>query len=363
MERPLEAGIPSLTSAELGQRPLLKLEPGTSRLRQLVSDVDALRARALRALTPDTHSVRWRDVGLRAVKETINDRIPRVAAGITFFALLAIFPAINAFVSVFGLVAGGKDAQALIESVRWILPGGAVSVVGQDIVRVAHVQHTTLGLNFAISLIISLWSANAGAKAMFDGLNVAYEVQERRGFARLTFISLVLTLGAILVAVILTGLSLVASQALNRLGPGEVDILALLRWPLAFVIVAGALSGLYCVGPSRQCRVRWVTPGSLLASAAWLVSSFVFSLYVARFGQFDRTYGALGDAVGFMTWIWISTTVVLFGAELNAEIEQTHQARSHVATSAGEAGAAGSSALGSAPRTSAPSKMSAFTDP
>jgi membrane protein len=291
-----------------------------------------------------------------------------VAAGITFFVLLAIFPAISAFVSVYGLVASGDDARSLIANLGWILPGGAVSVIGQDVTRLTQVEHTKLGVNFMVSLVISLWSANAGAKAMFDGLNVAYEVHEKRSFVRLNLISLAVTLGLVLVAVVLAACALVVPPILARLGDGELAALALLRWPLALAVAAGALSGLYCIGPSRRGRCRWMTPGATVAAVAWIAASIVFSLCVARFGQFDRTYGTLGDVFGFMTWIWISTTVVLFGAELNAEAEKAggrkagDGAYDDAGRPAGDDGP-GSSALGSAPRTSAQRSTSAFTGP
>jgi len=265
----------------------------------------------------------WRKVLTRTWREFNDDRIPAVAAGATFFALLALFPALGVFVSLYGLVAEVEDARRQVAALRGILPEGAISVMGEAMTRLAALPHASLSTTFAVSLLISIWSSNAGVKALISGLNVAYEEREHRGFFRLNLVSLSFTLGAIAFSLLAAaGLGL-APATLARFGlvlPPGAD---LLRWPLLFAVVVAAVSLLYRYGPDRQhARWRWITPGGVLAAAGWMVMSLGFSLYVANFGSYDRTYGSLGAVVGFMTWIWLSLIVVLLGAELNSELEQ-----------------------------------------
>ena len=173
-------------------------------------------------------------------------------------------------------------------------------------------------------LLFALWSANSGTKAVIDGLNVAYGEAEKRSFIRLNLISLVFTLGAFLSLTLAVGAVVVAPIVLTHLGLGGVadTLVRLLRWPalLAFVIVGLAI--LYRYGPSRrEARWTWLSVGSVAAAVGWLVTSALFSWYIANFGTYDATYGSLGAAIGMMMWMWISMIVILVGAQLNAEIE------------------------------------------
>jgi membrane protein len=257
------------------------------------------------------------------VKEFNDDHIPTSAAAVTFYILLSLFPALGAFVSLYGLVANVEDAQKQIMALGGLLPGGAVQVLGEQMTRLATADHGKLGLAFALSLLISLWSSSSGVKAMMEGLNVAYESPERRGFIRLNLVALVFTLGGIAVAILVIGVVAAAPGLLDRVGLTHLRALAFLRWPAFFVFTTLLLSLLYRYGPSRgPVPWRWVTPGGLVAALGWMAMSALFSWYVANFGHYDRTYGSLGAIVGFLTWIWLSLMVVLFGAELNAEIER-----------------------------------------
>jgi membrane protein len=264
----------------------------------------------------------WLAVLGHTIGEFSQDGIPRVAAGATFFALLALFPALAAFVSLYGLIADVGAAQRQILSLSGVLPGGAVSVVGQQLTRLAATSHRNLGLAFAVSLIASIASSNAGVKAVIDGLNIAYEEREKRGFLKLNAISLAFTLGAIVFSVVAIASIIAVPGLLRWLGLGARPGLTLLRWPCLLVVVSMLFSLLYRYGPSREhARWRWVTPGGLVAALGWLVMSVLFSWYVANFGHYDRTYGSLGAVIGFMTWIWMSLIIVLLGAELNSELE------------------------------------------
>jgi membrane protein len=266
----------------------------------------------------------WKDI-LWRIYARINDcRIIAVAAGVTFYALLAIFPAIAALISIYGLFADPSSMASQLDTVSGFLPGGAIDVIRDQMNRIASQGKGALSFAFLVGLVISLWSANAGVKAMFDALNVAYGEKEKRSFVRLNLISLSVTLGAI--AFLLVALALVAVMpiALQYIGLQNSTqwIVTLARWPLLFIAIAGALAILYRYGPSRtEPKWRWITWGSLSAAVLWVAVSVLFSWYAGNFGSYNETYGSLGAVIGFMTWIWISVIVILAGAALDAEME------------------------------------------
>jgi len=208
-----------------------------------------------------------------------------------------------------------------------VLPGGMISVVGDEIVRLTATGHATLGFAFGISLALSIRSANAGVKALIDALNIAYERREKRGFVRLTLVSLAFTVGGIAVGVL--GVAAIAAAPFHisalRLSPG---IEPYVRWAGLLVLAMAMISLLYRFGPDRpRTGLRWITPGAVIATLGWAAMSLLFSWYVADFGSYNKTYGSLGAIVGFLTWIWLSLMVLLFGAELNSEVEARDRAR------------------------------------
>lgn len=276
----------------------------------------------------------WKDVAWRVYREFGADRLLAVAAGVTFYALLAIFPAIAALVSSYSLFADASTINEHLAGLGGLLPSGALEIIGEQIKRINENGDTTLGLTFIVGLGISLWSANAGMKAIIDALNLVYEEEEKRGFVALNAVSLAFTLGALtLVIAAMVGI-VVLPVAFNVLGlGGGAWLLALFRWPALLAIVILGLGILYRYGPSRtKARWPWVIVGAGVAGTVWIIASMLFSWYVSSFGSYNETYGSLGAAVGFMTWIWLSATIVLLGAEINAEIE--HQT-SHDTTVSG----------------------------
>ena len=273
----------------------------------------------------------WRDIFWRTWNAFTRDNIPQVAGGVAFFALLAVFPGIGVFVSLYGLFSNVDTAQAQLSLLQGVLPEAALQLVGDQMLRLAAARHTGLGVAFLVSLVVSLWSANAGMKALIVGLNVAFEEHEKRSLIRLNLVSLTFTVGMLAFLLASIGAIVEAPLALAFLGRQSVA-LTVLRWPMLLLGAMAGLALLYRFGPSRnQEQWRWVSWGSVAAALLWLAASLLFSFYVGHFGSYDRTYGSLGAAVGFMTWIWISTITVLFGAELNSEIE--HQTAVHTTVS------------------------------
>lgn len=266
----------------------------------------------------------WKDVMFRIYEDVGEHRILAFAAGMTFYSLLAIFPALAALVAIYGLFADPASITGHLEQLNGLMPGGAIEIARDQLTRVSSKGSPALSLTFVVSLLISLWSANAAMKSLFDSLNVVYGERERRGFIKLNAISLLFTAGAIVFAVGALGAIVVVPIVLHYVGlSGAADaLLRIGRWPAIFVCVSLALALIYRYGPDReQPKWRWISWGSTLAAALWLAASLLFSWYTASFGSYNATYGSLGAVVGFMTWLWISASVILVGAELDAELE------------------------------------------
>jgi membrane protein len=287
--------------------------------------VNAQHGRGRSARTPAEIPKRgWKDILLRIWKNIGKDRVVVVAAGVTFYSILALFPAIAALVALYGLFAEPSTIASHLDSIAGLVPGGAIEVMRDQITRVASQGRTALGLTFIVSLLVSLWSANAGMKSLFDALNLVYDESEKRGFFKLNLVSLTFTLLTIVFVMVAIGAVVVVPVVLNFLGLGDATelVIKIARWPALFIVVTLALAFLYRYGPSREkARWHWLTWGSVFAAVGWLVVSILFSWYAENFGNYNKTYGSLGAIIAFMFWIWLSIIVVLIGGELNVETE------------------------------------------
>lgn len=275
----------------------------------------------------------WKDILWRVYGNIADHRILALAAGVTYYSLLAIFPAIAALVAIYGLFADPSSIAKHLDEVAGFIPGGAVEVAREQLTRVASKGGSALGFTFAIGLAVSLWSANAAMKSLFDTLNIVHGEQEKRGFFKLNAMSLGFTIGGIVFIMIALGGVVAIPVVLQYVGlSNAADLLVRIgRWPILFLALALALSIIYRFGPSREApRWTWITWGSAAATLLWLAASGLFSYYAANFGSFNETYGSLGAVIGFMTWLWISAIVILLGAELNAEME--HQTKRDTTT-------------------------------
>ncbi len=247
-----------------------------------------------------------------------------VAAGVVFYGLLAVFPAVTALVSLYGLFASPSAISEQLSLLAGILPQGAVDILREQIGRLTAGSAAKLGLGFVFGLAVALWSANAGMKAVIDALNVVYEEKEKRGFIKLNLISLAFTIAAIASLLIALGAVVVVPVALSYLGLQNITerLLRFARRPILLLGVIFGLAVLYRYGPSRrEPRWQWISVGSAFAAIAWLLSSALLSWYLASFADYNATYGSLGAGIGMMMWMWISAIVILFGAQLNSEIE------------------------------------------
>jgi membrane protein len=267
----------------------------------------------------------WREILGRTRKESGDDNIGLIAAGVAFYGFLAIVPLLGATVMVYGLLADHETVARNVQSLAGILPGSAAKLIGDQLHAVVGTSDGKKGLGLLLAIAIALFGARGGAGAVITALNIAYEEREKRGFVRLNLLALGITAGAVVLAVIAMG-AVAALGQLDTLLPGAPGIVLLLGKLLSYVLLvlaaAAGAATIYRYGPSRdRAQWLWLSPGSVLFALLWLLLTLGFGIYVANFGSYDATYGALGAVVVVLTWLYLSSYVLLFGAELNSEVE------------------------------------------
>jgi membrane protein len=263
----------------------------------------------------------------RTLREFKADNLTDLAAALTYYGVLAIFPMIIVIVSVLGLV-GRSATQPLIDNLGKVAPGPAKTIFTNAIHNVGG-QRGTAAILFIAGLLVALWSASGYIAAFMRASNVVWDVEEGRPIWKtipirigVTVVTVVLITASALAVVLTGGL---AHQVANLIGLGStaVTVFDIAKWPIMLVFVSLILSVLYYLGPNvRQPGFRWVTPGSIVAVGVWILASAAFAFYVASFSSYNKTYGALGSIVVFLVWLWITNVVILLGAELNAELER-----------------------------------------
>jgi membrane protein len=266
----------------------------------------------------------WKDILIRTYEQINEDRVLPVAAGVVFYGLLALFPAITALVSSYALFATASTINEHLSMVSEVLPAGAFDIVREQVGRVVETGNLKLGTAFIASLLLAVWSANGGMKAILDALNVVYDEKEERGFFKLNAVSLAFTFGGLVAVLIAIGAVVALPIILSIVGLGSITdtIFRIGRWPLLIAMMLLGLAVFYRYGPSRRSpQWQWLSVGSIFATLTWLAGSALLSYYLTNYANYDATYGSLGAAIGLMMWMWMSTIVVLLGAELNSEIE------------------------------------------
>jgi membrane protein len=283
------------------------------------------RGRGRRAASPaDIPLAGWRDIAWRVYAEIQNDRLLAVAAGVVFYGLLALFPAITALVSSYALFANAATIGKHLAFAAALMPGGAYGLVEEQITRIAQGSSGGLSTAFMVGLGLAVWSANAGMKAMIDALNVIYGETEERSFIRLNLLSLAMTLGGLVFLLVAIGTVIALPLVFAWFGIESWSewAIALLRWPAIMIVIALALAVLYRFGPSRHAaQWRWLSVGAVAATLLWIAGSALFSWYLSNFADYNATYGSLGAGIGLMMWLWLTSIAILVGAEINAEIE------------------------------------------
>ena len=273
------------------------------------------------------HGRSWWGVLKRTVREFRADNLTDWAAALTYYGILAIFPALLVAVSILGLV-GESATQPLLDNLATVAPGPAQEIFTSAIENLQRSQGQA-SLLLIVGIATALWSASSYVGAFIRASNSIYEVEEGRPFWKLRPIQIAITLAMILmisigaVAVVLTGPLAEEVGSVIGLGSAAVTAWDIAKWPVLLVLVSLMFSVLYWAAPNvKQPGFRWITPGGLVAVLIWIVASAAFAFYVASFGSYNKTYGALGGVIIFLVWLWISNIAILLGAELNAELER-----------------------------------------
>lgn len=266
----------------------------------------------------------WWDILWRVYGKVNDDRVMLISAGVTFYLLLAVFPALTAFVSVYGFFGNPQTIYDHSAFLVGVLPHDALTLIQGQLEGLVRQTNDLLSFSFVFGFSVALWSANNGVKALFDGMNVAYQEYEKRSFFRLNLISLTFTLGAIFLGTFfLIALGVVpAVLAYANLSSWTEMLVRLARWPILFLVVVTGITLMYRFGPSREkAKWQWLTWGAVIATVVWIIASLGFSYYIENFADYNATYGTLGAVIGLMTWTWISVMIIIVGAEINAEAE------------------------------------------
>lgn len=266
----------------------------------------------------------WLDILVRTAKQFSADNLVIVAAGVAFFAFVAVVPSLAASIGIYGLVLDPNQVSQQITSFAEVLPQEVLPLLREQLTRIT-TNTQAASLSTVIGLLVALYGAAGATKALIQGLNIAYGEREKRGFVKLQAIALLLTIGVIIAALTAIALVAVIPALLQNTSFGSTldNVINWARWPLLFVGFISGIAFLYRFGPSREdAKWSWVSWGATVAGLLWLAASGLFSLYVSKFGSYDKTYGSLGAVVVFLLWLWLSALSVLIGAELNAEMER-----------------------------------------
>ncbi len=265
----------------------------------------------------------FKDVALRVKQEAKEDNVSLLSAGVAFYLLLAMFPALAAVVSVYGLVADPMDVSQQVSDLTGTLPQEAQSLITDQLEKITQEQQG-IGVTLAVSVLAALWAASSGVKNLIAAVNVAYDECETRKFFKLRGLALALTLGAVLFAVVAIGVIAVLPVVVSELPFGSagqmlVQVASYVGLALAFTV---GLAVLYRYAPDRDApRWRWVSWGAVIATALWVLGSVAFSVYVSNFGSYGETYGSIGAVIVLMLWLVITAFAVILGAEINSELE------------------------------------------
>ena len=267
----------------------------------------------------------WKSI-VMTVKDSIGeDNVAIVSAGVAFYAFLAVFPAIMALISIYGLAMDPQQIESQISQLSSMLPEQAFGIIETQIEKFTSTSGETLSWGTALGILFSLWSANKGIKSLFTGVDIAYNTKNTRGLIQQNALTLAFTLGAIIL-VILSMVLIVAFPALvDQIGlPSQIEnLISWLRWVVLAIIVVLFLCLIYKFAPARpRPRFRWVLPGAMVATVLWLIASWGFSYYVSNFGSYGEVYGSISAVVVLMLWLLLTSLIILVGAELNSVSEE-----------------------------------------
>lgn len=267
----------------------------------------------------------WKKIALRVKDEIGENNVSIVSAGVAFYAFLAVFPAIGALVSIYGLAMDPQSIQQQLENISSVMPDQALEIVESQLESIVSTSGTALGWSMALGILLSLWSANKGTKSLFTGVDIAYNTREERGFLKQNALTLLFTFAAILLVIISMAVIVVFPAIVGYLQlPSSIEnLIGYGRWFILAAIVIFFLAAIYKYAPAKETsRFKWVLPGALLATILWLIASWGFSFYVKNFGSYGEVYGSISAVVVLLLWLFLTSFIILIGAELNSEIEK-----------------------------------------
>jgi len=273
----------------------------------------------------------WWAILKRTVKEFQDDNLTDWAAALTYYGVMSLFPMLIALVAVLGIFGSESSVTSLINSLNTVGLGGIAKSITDPLNEVVR-NRGSAGVLFVVGIAIALWSASSYIGAFMRASNAIYEVEEGRPFYKLRPLQLLVTLVMVLllsivaIGLVITGPLTDAVGNLLGLGHSATTVFSIVKWPIMLVIVMGMFAGLYYIAPNvRQPKFRWVTPGGIVGVLIWVAASAGFGVYIANFNGYGKTYGSLGSVVIFLVWLWISNIALLFGAELDAELERERE--------------------------------------
>ena len=265
----------------------------------------------------------WLQIVKRAWAQTTEDQVPLLGAGVAFFAFLALFPSLIALVLAYGLFADPGTIATQIDSLGSALPAEVKDLIIAQLTAQS-AKSGALSIGVIVSLLVALWSASGGVANLVQAVNTAYDETDDRNIVQKRLIALGLTFGAIVFMIVLITLIAVLPVVFSFFDGGPLRwLVQVVRWVLIAALIMVALAVLYRVAPDRDApKMRWASPGAIVATLLWLVVSLGFSLYVSLFASYAKTYGAVAGIVVLLMWLWLTSYAILFGAEINAEAEQ-----------------------------------------
>ncbi len=266
----------------------------------------------------------WKSIAFKIKDEIGEDNVAIVSAGVAFYAFLAVFPAIISLISIYGLAMDPQQIQSQIAQLSSMMPEEAYGIIEKQVEEFASTSGAALGWGTAIGILFSLWSANKGIKSLFTGVDIAYNTKNTRGFLKQNGLTLLFTLGAIILVIISMALIVAFPALVDQLGlPSQIeDIISWLRWIVLALIVVFFLSLIYMHAPARpRPRFKWVLTGAVLSTILWLIASWGFSYYVSNFGSYGEVYGSLSAVVVLLMWLFLTSFIILLGAEVNSVTE------------------------------------------
>jgi membrane protein len=267
----------------------------------------------------------WMDIMWRSWGEISETNLFLIAGGVTYAILLALFPGLAALVSLYGLVLDASQIDKQVGTLSEILPAETQQLLVEQLHKLVEASSGALGIGAAVGVVLALWSASRGMSGLITALNIAYEEKERRGFFKLNMLALGLTLAQLVGGIVIISLVAVLPAAVQFLDVGAATkwLLLVVQWPLLIVMMMLGLGILYRYAPDREKpQWRWVSPGAVAATILWVIASIGFTIYVANFNSYDKTYGSLGGVIVLLTWLYLSALMVLLGAVVNAQSEK-----------------------------------------